>query len=93
MARYGKVKLHAGPPQPLSRPGGMADEGAVDVDEPTDQAPERQTAHRDEPEPCPCGSRDHAGTRIGEQLSPSGGAIGPVYVCPAESPAGLRGAL
>lgn len=41
---------------------------------------------------CPCGSRDHAPLRIGEKLSPSGGAIA-VYVCPAESPAGLRGVL
>jgi hypothetical protein len=65
----------------------MADERSVDVDEPTDPGAQRQTA----PEPCPCGS--HPGTRIGERLSPSGAGIGPVYVCPAESPAGLRGAL
>lgn len=72
----------------------MADERSVDVDEPTDQAPERQTAQSDEPEPkpCRCGSTDHAGIRIGEKLSPSGGAIA-VYVCPARSAVGLRGAL
>jgi hypothetical protein len=70
----------------------MADERSVDVDEPTDQAPERQTTPDDIP-PCPCGSLEHRGIRIGDRLSPSGGAIGVVYVCPAESPAGLRGAL
>ena len=62
------------------------------MDEPTDQAPERQTTHTDEAA-CPCGSNDHPPIRIGERLSPSGGAIGPVYVCPAQSPAGLRGVL
>ncbi len=71
----------------------MADEGAVDVDEPTDQAPERQTAHQDDPNPCRCGSLDHAPIRIGERLSPSGAGIGGVYVCPAESANGLQGAL
>lgn len=73
----------------------MADERSVDVDEPTDQAPERQTAHPDEPEPepCRCGSRDHKAVRIGERLSAAGEGIGPVSVCPAQSAAGLRGAL
>lgn len=45
------------------------------------------------PEPCPCGSLDHEGVRIGERLSPSGAGLGGVYVCPAQSPAGLRGVL
>lgn len=79
-----------GPPRPRARPGGMADERSVDVDEPTEPPPEHQTTP---PEPCPCGSRDHEGIRIGERLSPSGAGLGPVYVCPAQSPAGLRGAL
>jgi len=69
----------------------MADEGAVDVDEPTDPAPERQTARQDEP--CPCGSLDHAPMRIGKTFSDSGALIAGVYVCPAESTSGLKGAL
>jgi hypothetical protein len=60
------------------------------VDEPTEPTPEHQTT--DEPA-CPCGSRDHDGLRIGDRLSSSGDTIGPVYVCPAQSPVGLRGAL
>ena len=44
-------------------------------------------------EACPCGSSDHQPVRIGERLSPSGAGMGGVYVCPAESPAGLRGVL
>jgi hypothetical protein len=68
----------------------MADEGAVSVDEPTETQPEHQTADRPA---CPCGSRDHEPLKIGEKLSPSGGIVGPVYVCPAQSPAGLSGAL
>lgn len=72
-----------------------ADERSVDMDEGRDPQPQHQTAHTDEtePEPCRCGSTEHRPIRIGERLSPSGGAIGPVYVCPALSPAGLRGAL
>ena len=58
--------------------------------EPTEPDPPRQTATTDS---CPCGSGDHEPVRIGEKLSPSGGAIGPVYVCPAQSTAGLRGVL
>lgn len=83
------------PPRPRERPGGVADERSVDVDEPTDQAPERQTAPPDEPspEPCRCGSTEHQAIRIGERLSSSGGAIGPVYICPGTSTAGLGGAL
>ncbi|MHC3450719.1 hypothetical protein [Streptomyces prasinus] len=52
------------------------------MDEPTDSAPQHQTA----PEvalPCVCGSRDHKPLRIGEALSPTGAIVGPVYVCPA----------
>lgn len=60
------------------------------MDEPTDTGAQRQTAPD---EPCPCGSDEHPGIRIGERLSPSGAGIGAVYVCPAQSPAGLRGAL
>jgi hypothetical protein len=60
------------------------------VDEPTDPGPNRQTT---EPDTCPCGSTEHQPLRIGERLSPTGGALGAVYVCPAQSPAGLRGAL
>jgi hypothetical protein len=69
----------------------MADEGAVDMDEPRDPGPE-QTTPPDDPA-CTCGSHDHPPLRIGDRLSPSGGTIGPVYVCPAESPVGLRGVL
>lgn len=43
--------------------------------------------------PCPCGSSEHQPTRIGDQLSAAGTVIGPVYVCPAQSEAGLRGVL
>ncbi|WP_143659047.1 hypothetical protein [Streptomyces sp. SA15] len=61
------------------------------MDEPTDPGPDRQTAL---PEPaCPCGSAEHQPLRIGEKLSPSGGGIGGVYVCPAETTLGLRGVL
>lgn len=63
------------------------------MEEPTDPGGERQTIDPDPPESCPCGSSDHMGVRIGEKLSPSGGAIGPIRVCPAQSPAGLRSAL
>jgi len=67
------------------------------MQQPTDRAapetePEQPDEHPDEP-PCPCGSRDHPPLRIGDRLSPSGGTIGPVYVCPAESANGLRGVL
>ena len=71
--------------------GGVADEETVDVDEPRDQPAPEPDGSADE-DACPCGSRDHAPLRIGEKLSPSGGSIA-VYVCPAESPAGLRGVL
>jgi|1185.fasta_scaffold01178_1 hypothetical protein len=69
----------------------MADERSVDVDERRDPEPGDGTVPQ-EPA-CPCGSEDHHGIRIGERLSPSGAGLGAVYVCPAESPAGLRGAL
>ncbi|GGW76754.1 hypothetical protein FHS32_006645 [Streptomyces albaduncus] len=62
------------------------------MDEPTEPPPERQRASQDAA-PCLCGSRDHLPLRVGERLSPSGAGIGGVYVCPAQSPAGLRGAL
>ncbi|WP_432053782.1 hypothetical protein [Streptomyces sp. bgisy022] len=58
------------------------------MDEPTDTQPTPQVAR-----PCQCGSLEHPPLKIGEKLSPSGGVIGPVYVCPAQSPAGLSGAL
>jgi hypothetical protein len=61
------------------------------MDEGTDTGPDRQATSPDGP--CPCGSRDHEPLRIGDRLSPSGSTIGPVYVCPAESPVGLRGVL
>jgi hypothetical protein len=61
------------------------------MDEGTDTGPDRQTTPPDEP--CPCGSHEHEPMRIGDRLSPSGSTIGPVYVCPAESPVGLRGVL
>jgi hypothetical protein len=61
------------------------------VDEPTDPGGERQTTPQEAA--CPCGSHDHPPLRIGDLLSPSGHTIGPVYVCPAESPVGLRGVL
>ena len=60
------------------------------MDEPTDSGPQQQPP--DVP-PCPCGSGDHQPVRIGERLSLSGAGLGPVYVCPAESATGLRGAL
>jgi hypothetical protein len=61
------------------------------VDEPTNPHIERQSAP---PKPdCPCGSSDHEPLRVGERLSPSGAGIGGVYVCPAESAAGLGGVL
>lgn len=73
------------------QPGGVADEETVDMAEPKDPpAPEPDDSTGQDA--CPCGSRDHAPLRIGEKVSPSGGAIA-VYVCPAESPAGLRGVL
>jgi hypothetical protein len=60
------------------------------MDEGRDPTAEQTTP----PEPaCPCGSRGHEPLRIGDRLSPSGSTIGPVYVCPAESPVGLRGVL
>jgi len=59
------------------------------VDEPTDPGPERQTTA---PDTCCCGCTEHQPIRIGERLAPSGAAEG-VYVCPAQSPAGLRGVL
>src|SRR5690606_33425552 len=91
IGRYVAVPSEQGrPPRPQARPGGMADEGAVSVDEPTETQPQHQTADRPA---CPCGSRNHKPLKIGEKLSPSGGIIGPVYVCPAQSPAGLSGAL
>jgi hypothetical protein len=62
------------------------------MDEPTDPTPERQGAPEGAP-PCVCGSQDHDPLRIGERLSPSGRAMGPVYVCPAQAPAGLRSVL
>lgn len=58
--------------------------------EPTDPPPRRQTT---DTEPCPCGSTDHKPLKVGEKLSPSGGSIGPVYVCPARATAGLRSVL
>ncbi|MFD5566677.1 hypothetical protein [Streptomyces cadmiisoli] len=58
-----------------------------------DPEPQHQTTHQDAPETCCCGSSEHAGIRIGDRLSPSGGIIAPVYVCPAESATGLQGAL
>lgn len=59
------------------------------MDEPTDSPPQHQTAD----EPCPCGGSGHQPLRIGDQLSASGAVIGAVYVCPAQSTAGLRGVL
>ena len=61
--------------------------------EPTDRAAPETAPERQDEQPCPCGSRDHSPLRIGDRLSPSGGTIGPVYVCPAESANGLRGVL
>ncbi|MFF8100223.1 hypothetical protein ACF07S_10665 [Streptomyces sp. NPDC016640] len=62
------------------------------MDEPTEPQPEHQTAVPDRTT-CVCSSQDHEPLRIGEKLSPSGGAVGPVYVCPAQAPAGLRSIL
>lgn len=70
----------------------MADDRSVDVDEPRDQPAPEPDGGADEPA-CPCGSSDHQPVRIGERLSPTGASEGAVYVCPAESPAGLRGVL
>lgn len=69
---------------------GAADEESVDMTQPTNPPPPRQTT---KPPPCPCGSVEHEGVRIGERLSPSGSALNVVYVCPAESVGGLGGAL
>ena len=73
-----------------TRPGGVddTDRSAAMDERRGEPPPERQTDA-----PCPCGSTEHPPTRIGDQLSAAGTVIGPVYVCPAQSEAGLRGVL
>ena len=70
-----------------------ADERSVDVDDCKGDQPAAETGMQQDEPACPCGSGDHDPVRIGERLSPTGGALGPVYVCPAESAVGLRGVL
>lgn len=90
-AKPGRLRRDSKDPRAADTAGGVADEETVDMAEPKDPpAPEPDGSTGQDA--CPCGSRDHAPLRIGEKLSPSGGAIA-VYVCPAESPAGLRGVL
>lgn len=96
MWRYGAVcsgslQLQETPATAAPRPGGVADEAnrSVDVAQPTDHPAPDQTL---DTAPCPCGSDDHDPVRIGKTYSESGAPMA-VYVCPAASPTGLRGAL
>jgi hypothetical protein len=59
------------------------------VAQPTDHPAPDQTL---DTASCPCGSEDHDPVRIGKTFSESGAPIS-VYVCPASSATGLRGAL
>lgn len=69
----------------------MADERSVDVDEPTDPPPGRQTASATEPQVCcDCGYLTREPVKIGEAYA-SAGAGRDIFACPRHAPRYLVG--